>query len=34
MNKIGLIAGYGHFPLELAIALQAQGKEVHVVAAR
>ncbi len=34
MNKIGLIAGYGHFPLELAAALQAQGKEVHVVAAR
>jgi len=34
LNKIGLIAGYGHFPLELAIALQAQGKEVHVVAAR
>jgi len=34
MNKIGLIAGYGHFPLELAITLRAQGKEVHVVAAR
>ncbi|MFQ5345361.1 MAG: LpxI family protein [Mariprofundus sp.] len=34
MNKIGLIAGYGHFPLELATALQSQGKEVHVVAAR
>lgn len=34
MNKIGLIAGYGHFPLELAIALREQGKEVHVVAAR
>jgi len=34
LNKIGLIAGYGHFPLELAAALQAQGKEVHVVAAR
>jgi len=34
LNKIGLIAGYGHFPLELATALQAQGKEVHVVAAR
>ncbi len=34
LNKIGLIAGYGHFPLELAVALRAQGKEVHVVAAR
>jgi len=34
LNKIGLIAGYGHFPLELARALQVQGKEVHVVAAR
>jgi len=34
LNKIGLIAGYGHFPLELAKALQVQGKEVHVVAAR
>jgi len=34
LNKIGLIAGYGHFPLELAAALRAQGKEVHVVAAR
>ncbi len=34
MNKIGLIAGYGNFPLELAKALQVQGKEVHVVAAR
>jgi len=34
LNKIGLIAGYGHFPLELAVALRQQGKEVHVVAAR
>jgi len=34
LHKIGLIAGYGHFPLELAVALRAQGKEVHVVAAR
>jgi len=34
LNKIGLIAGYGHFPLELAATLQSQGKEVHVVAAR
>jgi len=34
VNKIGLIAGYGHFPLELAVALRQQGKEVHVVAAR
>jgi len=34
VNKIGLIAGYGHFPLELAVALNAKGMEVHVVAAR
>ena len=34
MNKIGLIAGYGHFPLELATTLRDQGMEVHVVAAR
>jgi hypothetical protein len=33
-EKIGLIAGYGHFPLELAETLRAQGREVHVVAAR
>ena len=34
MNKIGLIAGYGHFPLELAQALSKAGYEVHTVAAR
>jgi len=34
MNKIGLIAGYGHFPLELAASLNAAGLEVHAVAAR
>ncbi|HXH72217.1 MAG TPA: UDP-2,3-diacylglucosamine diphosphatase LpxI [Mariprofundaceae bacterium] len=33
-KRIGLIAGYGHFPLELAAALNAQGFEVHAVAAR
>lgn len=33
-KKIGLFAGYGHFPLELATALQAEGFEVHAVAAR
>jgi DUF1009 family protein len=32
--KIGLIAGYGHFPLELATSLNAAGLEVHAVAAR
>jgi len=34
MKKIGLIAGYGHFPLELAVSLNAAGFEVHTVAAR
>ncbi|GAV19191.1 hypothetical protein MMIC_P0120 [Mariprofundus micogutta] len=34
MKKIGLIAGYGHFPLELASSLAAEGFEVHTVAAR
>ncbi len=34
MNKIGLIAGYGHFPLELAESLNHAGFEVHAVAAR
>jgi len=34
MNKIGLIAGYGHFPLELAHSLNQAGYEVHTVAAR
>ncbi|NWF36437.1 UDP-2,3-diacylglucosamine diphosphatase LpxI [Mariprofundus sp. KV] len=34
MKKIGLIAGYGHFPLELAQSLHQAGYEVHTVAAR
>lgn len=34
MNKIGLIAGYGHFPLELAESLNRAGFEVHAVAAK
>jgi len=34
MKKIGLIAGYGHFPLELAVSLTDAGFEVHTVAAR
>ena len=34
MKKIGLIAGYGHFPLELAAALNTAGFEIHTVAAR
>jgi len=34
MKKIGLIAGYGHFPLELAESLNQAGYEVHTVAAR
>jgi len=33
-RKIGLIAGYGHFPLELAANLNKAGFEVHTVAAR
>lgn len=33
-KRIGLIAGYGVFPLEMAQALIAQGFEVHVVAAK
>jgi len=33
-KRIGLIAGYGHFPIELAESLNAQGFEVHTVAAR
>lgn len=33
-QRIGLIAGYGHFPLELAQALTAAGFEVHTVAAK
>lgn len=32
--RLGLVAGYGSFPLELAAALQKQGVEVHTVAAR
>jgi len=34
VDKIGLIAGYGHFPLELAASLNAAGLEIHAVAAR
>ena len=34
MKKIGLIAGYGHFPLGLARSLHQAGYEVHTVAAR
>jgi len=33
-SKIGMIAGYGAFPLELAETLVQQGFELHVVAAR
>ncbi|MDQ6991592.1 MAG: UDP-2,3-diacylglucosamine diphosphatase LpxI [Mariprofundaceae bacterium] len=33
-KSIGLIAGYGAFPLEMAQALVAQGFDVHVVAAK
>ncbi|MDQ6992372.1 MAG: UDP-2,3-diacylglucosamine diphosphatase LpxI [Mariprofundus sp.] len=33
-KSIGMIAGYGHFPLELAQTLTDEGFEVHVVAAR
>ncbi|MDX8398046.1 MAG: UDP-2,3-diacylglucosamine diphosphatase LpxI [Mariprofundaceae bacterium] len=33
-KKIGLIAGYGSFPLEMTRGLIAEGFEVHVVAAR
>jgi len=32
--SLGLVAGYGTFPLEMAKALQQQGVEVHTVAAR
>jgi len=31
-GKVGLVAGYGAFPLELAEVLQQQGIEVHTVA--
>ncbi|MFQ5581459.1 MAG: LpxI family protein [Mariprofundaceae bacterium] len=34
VKKIGLIAGYGSFPLEMAKELTARGMEVHAVAAR
>jgi len=34
LSRIGLMAGYGSFPLELAASLQSQGVEVHTVAAR
>ena len=33
-TRLGLVAGYGAFPIELAEALQNQGFEVHTVAAR
>ncbi len=33
-GKMGLIAGYGVFPLEVARALRDEGLEVHVVAAK
>lgn len=33
-SSLGLVAGYGSFPLELAASLQKQGVEVHTVAAR
>jgi len=33
-TRLGLVAGYGAFPIELAAALQKQGIEVHTVAAR
>jgi len=33
-SRIGLVAGYGAFPLELAAILEEQGIEVHTVAAR
>jgi len=33
-RTIGLIAGYGHFPIELARNLAAHGFQVHCVAAR
>ncbi|OIO70107.1 MAG: DUF1009 domain-containing protein [Zetaproteobacteria bacterium CG12_big_fil_rev_8_21_14_0_65_55_1124] len=32
--RLGLVAGYGAFPIELAETLQKQGIEVHTVAAR
>lgn len=33
-DSLGLIAGYGTFPLELAATLKAQGIEIHAVAVR
>ncbi|HKJ82879.1 MAG TPA: UDP-2,3-diacylglucosamine diphosphatase LpxI [Mariprofundaceae bacterium] len=33
-SRLGLMAGYGTFPLELASQLSAQGIEIHTVAAR
>lgn len=33
-HRIGLIAGYGHFPIELAESLKRHGFEVHCVAAK
>jgi len=34
VSRLGLVAGHGSFPLELAASLQSQGVEVHTVAAR
>jgi len=34
VKKIGLIAGYGHFPIELSASLVAGGFEVHCIAAK
>ncbi len=34
VSRLGLVAGYGSFPLELAASLQSRGVEVHTVAAR
>jgi len=34
ISRLGLVAGYGSFPLELAASLQLLGVEVHTVAAR
>jgi len=34
VSRLGLVAGHGSFPLELAASLQRQGVEIHTVAAR
>jgi len=33
-SRLGLVSGYGSFPLELAASLQKQGVEIHTVATR